>query len=479
MLDEELDKVIKDAASQHHPPYDDKAWEKMEELLDKHLPQKKDRKRPFIFLLFFLLLGSGVFFAVKHFNDKKEEENIAGSNDKNKTGTIEKGKTLSATEAGNNTASTNSGSPSSPAANDGKINNEQINGAVLPTAPANSNTPSTKKGSAENAAATTAENNKKTIRSKDAGSATGKTANENNYAYAKKNTHSQRGRLNMKVKKPVGYEEQDKQNTEKATGETTTADITANTETDKNNSTTFTTADTTQKKNAVTTADEKEKSVPEKNNTAPTEKEKKKKKNSFGNNFAITLSAGADMSYIKLNNAGKVKPVVGAGLSYNFGKHLTVSSGLYVSKKVYSALPDDYHFTGYVYPYLVNIDGDCKIYEIPLNVYYNFKQVKHHNWLAGAGISSFLMKEESYDYNYKYPGGQTYTRNYAVSNENNHYFSVLTVSAGYKYKFSNRFSFIAEPYMKIPLGGVGAGKVKLNSAGVLVTAAIYPFVKKK
>ena len=49
MPDEEIDNLIRDAANQHHPPYDDKAWGKMEELLDKHLPQKKDRKK-YIFL---------------------------------------------------------------------------------------------------------------------------------------------------------------------------------------------------------------------------------------------------------------------------------------------------------------------------------------------------------------------------------------------------------------------------------------------
>ena len=64
MPDEEIDKLIRDAASQHHPPYDDTSWGKMELMLDKHLPQKKDRKKPILFLLFFLLLGSAVFFAI-------------------------------------------------------------------------------------------------------------------------------------------------------------------------------------------------------------------------------------------------------------------------------------------------------------------------------------------------------------------------------------------------------------------------------
>ena len=66
-----------------------------------------------------------------------------------------------------------------------------------------------------------------------------------------------------------------------------------------------------------------------------------------------------------------------------------------------------------------------------------------------------------------------------MTNENKHYFSVVTLSGGYQYKLNNRFSFIAEPYVKIPLSGIGLGKIKLNSTGILVTAAIKPFAKKR
>src|SRR5258705_7399741 len=57
-----MDKKIKAAADSHFPAYDDKAWEKMEVLLDKHLPQQKDDRRRIFFLLFlflFLLIGGG------------------------------------------------------------------------------------------------------------------------------------------------------------------------------------------------------------------------------------------------------------------------------------------------------------------------------------------------------------------------------------------------------------------------------------
>src|SRR6266853_827522 len=67
MQDEQLDDIIREAAERHQPPYNDTAWIKMEDKLDKHLPVKKDR-RGFLFLLFLVLLtGSGAFIAVSYF----------------------------------------------------------------------------------------------------------------------------------------------------------------------------------------------------------------------------------------------------------------------------------------------------------------------------------------------------------------------------------------------------------------------------
>ena len=55
---EELDKKIRDAADMHQPSYNEKAWTKMEHLLDKHLPQKKDHKKRFIFWMIAFLIST-------------------------------------------------------------------------------------------------------------------------------------------------------------------------------------------------------------------------------------------------------------------------------------------------------------------------------------------------------------------------------------------------------------------------------------
>jgi len=55
---------------------------------------------------------------------------------------------------------------------------------------------------------------------------------------------------------------------------------------------------------------------------------------------------------------------------------------------------------------------------------------------------------------------------------------VINLSGGYQYHFSDRLSLMAEPYVRIPVSGIGSGKVKLNSGGVLFSLGFKPFLKK-
>jgi hypothetical protein len=437
MQDEEIDKLIKDAANQHHPPYDDSAWGKMETMLDKHLPQKKDRKKPLLFLLFSLLLGGAIITGVLQ-------------PWKDKPGTAEK--TIAQQPASNNETLGISA--------DSNIDDKSQDNKTI-SQPANQQT------------------NTGDIAVKKSVTNTSKTNNPQQITSDNKNTYKQQGKTSMKIKQPATgtYIDENKTTTNSFTDEEPQDNQIENPVTPVLTKQTPITISQTDTTSTEVTAKKEKETEKEK---IPSVKEEQKKKNAFVNNFALTFSAGADVSYIEIGSAGKLQPFYGAGVSYTIGKHLRLNTGFNVSKKKYTAEPYQYKFSGgTVNPNLKKIDADCNVYEIPLNVYYNFKTVKNHNWFAGTGISSYLMKKETYDYIYITPSGQTYNYIHTETNQNKHYFSVLTLSGGYQYKLNNRLSFIAEPYLKIPLGGVGAGKVKLNSAGIMFTAAIKPFSKAK
>ena len=177
-----------------------------------------------------------------------------------------------------------------------------------------------------------------------------------------------------------------------------------------------------------------------------------------------------------------MKLMLGGGIGYTFQNRFTVRTGLYSSRKIYSAAPYEYHPPDYFwqfYPDLTEVDADCKVLEIPLSLSYNFSSSARQSWFGTAGLSSYLMKRETYDYQYKNSSGQPQNWQSTIYNVNKHYFSVLTLSGGYQRKINNTFSVMAEPFLKIPMIGVGYGKVKLSSAGILFSLGIHPFHSKK
>ena len=211
-------------------------------------------------------------------------------------------------------------------------------------------------------------------------------------------------------------------------------------------------------------------------------RDKKGNRKGFGSNFGFNFSAGPDFSFVHINNPGKITLAYGAGLHYTLANRITLRAGFYVTRKKYSTDSAGYSppagFWSY-YPNMQNIDADCKLYDVPVSVQYHFKKKKGRSWYAAAGISSYLMKKEVYDYSYKSSSGQPYYRTYSYSNKNNHLFAALTFSGGYQVELNKNISFSAEPYYTIPLKGIGFGNVKLKSGGILFSASLKPFAKMK
>ena len=212
----------------------------------------------------------------------------------------------------------------------------------------------------------------------------------------------------------------------------------------------------------------------------PLDKTKNKKHKSFAGNLGFTISAGPDVSAFSASEPGKTTLYFGAGLRYDLSKRVTLKTGFYITDKIYSAAGKDYKQTYVYYPTytLTSVDADCKIFEVPLIVNYNFIQRKKNNLFGTIGVSSFFMNREIYHYHYNDPMGQYRYGTKTYNNRNQHYFSVITLAAGYERKLNPIFSVAAEPYVKLPLSGVGEGKIKLNSAGLLVSVNIKPFVSK-
>ena len=450
MQSDEFDKKIKEAADHHHPAYDEKAWMKMEKLLDTHLPQKKDDRRRIIFFLFlFLIIGGGVTLFFIAGKGRKKDDSVIANN-------LQPDKTTTANE-------TSGKQESRDAVIDNKVagGSNEVNNTV--TQPESSLPASGSSIPAKNLIKNAEKRNR-----------------SNADVVIKKNNNAP-GYL-TKVNKPVSE----------------AGDMTNNVEVqpdadpfklnNKNSSAEISKAVSNNEKEnkevhpVVTNNPAPGIKQPVKNEAAAVSqvpKEKpvkiKNKKSSF---FSLNFSAGPDISFAGSGKPGKAKLLAGAGFGYTFKDRFTIRTGFYASSKIYSAAESEYHAPAifYVYyPYLEKVEADCKVYEIPLSFSYNFNKSARQNWLVSAGLSSYIMKKETYNYFYKTaPSGPTVTRQWSPSDKNKHYFSVLTLSGGYQKNISKSVSLMIEPYLKLPLKGVGYGKVKLNSSGVLFTVGIKP-----
>lgn len=83
MWDDKINKKIKDAADQYHPAYDGDAWDKMELLLDQHLPAEKKRRRKYFLIPLIALLVGGSFFIIYHNQNNSPVKNSQKTETKN------------------------------------------------------------------------------------------------------------------------------------------------------------------------------------------------------------------------------------------------------------------------------------------------------------------------------------------------------------------------------------------------------------
>ena len=203
------------------------------------------------------------------------------------------------------------------------------------------------------------------------------------------------------------------------------------------------------------------------NNTWP-----KEKKRDYSFYFSILTSP--DLSFTGLKNLNSVGSNIGVYLGYKFSKRWDINAGIIYSKKIYKANPADYHPPAATWStkpgiYLEDIKADCHVIDIPLLIRYNFLLREKYNLFATTGISSYIMKKESYNYNYSYPGRPAQNNLWEIANQNSHYFSIGNLSVGYERKLSSTLSLQAEPFVKLPFAGVGYGKVKLLSTGLFIS----------
>ena len=159
---------------------------------------------------------------------------------------------------------------------------------------------------------------------------------------------------------------------------------------------------------------------------------------------------------------------LGLSLEYRLTNRLRVRASLIRSVKRYKS-DSEYYTPPAAWGWRsgdYEVNGNCRITEIPVDLRYDLISRPTYTVFFSAGINSLLMRNERYNYDY-YVNGQRRTAAACVENGANFALSVVNLSTGAERQLNNRFSLQAEPFVQLPLGGVGAANVRLSSAGLL------------
>lgn len=193
----------------------------------------------------------------------------------------------------------------------------------------------------------------------------------------------------------------------------------------------------------------------------------KSDKSNSSKGFYIGVQAGPDLTTVKFQTVKQLGYSFGILIGYRFNARLAVESGFLWDKKYYYSSGEYFNTSKLPVqppPVINSMNGYCNMFEIPIDLRYDFPSRKNHGFFAEAGFSSYIMKKEDYSFliqNTTYPIGP-----YPYYNTGKYFLSVLQLSGGYEYAIGTKTKIQIEPYIKIPLQGMGIGSLPISSAGI-------------
>jgi Outer membrane protein beta-barrel domain len=188
--------------------------------------------------------------------------------------------------------------------------------------------------------------------------------------------------------------------------------------------------------------------------------------------FYVGVLIGPDLSTVHFQSVKQAGLSLGILVGYRMNTHISLESGLLWDKKYYYSTGEYFKKDQTGIPpnvSIINLDGSCGMFEIPLALRYDFPTGNKHGFFAKAGLSTYLMKKENYSYEAEYSGGGTsWPETATYYNSSRNIFSIVTISAGYEHLIgiSGKTKIRVEPYFKIPMQGIGVGSMPISSAGL-------------
>ncbi|TDO20851.1 hypothetical protein [Pedobacter duraquae] len=191
----------------------------------------------------------------------------------------------------------------------------------------------------------------------------------------------------------------------------------------------------------------------------------------------MSILAAPDVSSAKMNVSSKLSSNIGFSITYPLTNRLSLTSGVVYAKKYYNSVGLGTLATGYLNK-AWQINADCSVLDIPLNVNYKVLQKKTFSITVNTGLSSYFMLNEKYDFLVG-TGSSQHVSQIEIKNQNQHLLGVANFSVSFDRRITRNLSLGVQPFVKVPLTGIGQYDSKLRSTGMSFSLNIGLFHPKK
>ena len=203
----------------------------------------------------------------------------------------------------------------------------------------------------------------------------------------------------------------------------------------------------------------------------PVIKNKSKKQKSLY--AGIIIGAG----FGEVKSQGLTKPGLEGGIraGYRFNTKFSIETGLLFSKKYYYSDGEYFKMKTASMPagmQVLSLTGSSALFEIPIKIKYNIQAMSKNNFFTTVGLTSYIMTKEKNNYLALINGSkQNITTTYNKSNK--YLAAAIDISAGYEIKINHNKTLRIEPYLQVPLTGIGVGTMPVMSTGLHIGYTLF------
>ena len=186
----------------------------------------------------------------------------------------------------------------------------------------------------------------------------------------------------------------------------------------------------------------------------------------------VGVITGLDFSKVESTSFDNSGFDAGLLLGFRINRALSFETGIAWNNKNYLSDGKSFNTNGVrstMPPGMVinNLESNSSLIEIPVKAKFDFISKRKFDVFLAGGVSAYIMTKEKNQYNVTMNG--TPEKVSGVYKKNNYGLpAVADFSLGYEYNFYKSLNIRIEPFLKVPLQGMGVGKLPVTSAGLQI-----------